>query len=505
MANVIRLNLQDNVVVASLDIARGEPVHGEGVSALSDIPRGHKVATTPIGSGTAVLKYGQIIGFATRDIAPGDHVHSHNLAFGEFERDYAIGRGAAQTDYVPTDECATFDGYVRADGRVGTRNYVGVLASVNCSNSVAQMIANAFTAELMADYPHVDGVVALPHQTGCCIPLDGDTHVNLERTLVGYAGHPNFAAVLIVGLGCEVAQIDQMLNRYGLESGDRLRCLVIQELGGTAATVAAGVDAVRDMVAAANGARRRTCPAGALKLALECGGSDAYSGITANPALGVAVDHLIRHGGTAVLGETPEIYGAEHLLTRRAASWDVAEKLIARIDWWKRHTAANGAVMDNNPTPGNKAGGLTTILEKSLGAAAKSGTTALVDVYRYGEPIVAKGLVFMDTPGYDPASITGMVAGGANLTCFTTGRGSVYGGKPVPSIKLATNTPMFERMSGDMDINCGVIADGVADLDQVGLQIFETILEVASGRRPCSEAHGIGALEFCPWQVGVVM
>lgn len=394
---------------------------------------------------------------------------------------------------------------MRDNGKIGTRNYVGVLASVNCSNSVAQMIAQAFSADVMSDFPNVDGVVALPHQTGCCIPLDGDTHTNLERTLVGHAKHANFAGVLIVGLGCEVAQIAEMLERNAMEQGDNLRSLVIQDNGGTSSTVAAGIEHVREMVTQANTAERETCSASALMVALECGGSDGYSGITANPALGYAVDTLVRHGGTAILAETPEIYGAEHLLTRRAISREVGEKLIARIDWWKQHTAANNAVMDNNPTPGNKKGGLTTILEKSLGAAAKGGTTALVDVYRYAEPVTAKGFVFMDSPGYDPASITGMVAGGANVTCFTTGRGSVYGGKPVPSIKLATNTPMFERMSEDMDINCGVMSDDAVSTEEMGLQIFQMILDTASGHKSHSETHGIGGLEFCPWQIGVVM
>lgn len=507
MANTIRLNTADNVVVAAAELGAGTVIEGESVSAVTDIPRGHKVATAAVAKGDAVRKYDQIIGFATADIQPGDHVHSHNLQFGEFERDYAFGEGAEKTAYVAEADQATFQGYVRPDGRVGTRNYVGVLASVNCSNSVATMIANAFSADEFIEgaYPNVDGVVALPHQTGCCIPLDGDTHENLERVLVGHANHPNFAGVLIVGLGCEVAQIDGMLERYGLEKGERLQTLVIQDTGGTVATVAAGIEHVRAMVEQANKAERETCPASALTVALECGGSDAYSGITANPALGYAVDTLVRHGGTAILAETPEIYGAEHLLTRRAASREVGEKLIARIDWWKAHTSANNAVMDNNPTPGNKKGGLTTILEKSLGAAAKGGTTALIDVYRYAEPVTAKGFVFMDSPGYDPASITGMVAGGANVTCFTTGRGSVYGGKPTPCIKLATNTTMFESMSDDMDINCGGMVDSAKTTEEMGLEIFQMILHTASGYMTHSERHGIGGLEFCPWQVGVVM
>ncbi|MDI6746781.1 MAG: altronate dehydratase family protein [Rhodocyclaceae bacterium] len=499
----IRLNAADNVVVARDDLALGTPV--ESVTTTTAVPRGHKVATAAIAKGEVVRKYDQIIGFATAAIQPGEHVHSHNTEFGDFDRDYAFGVDARPTAFVPAAERATFQGFVRADGQVGTRNFVGVLASVNCSNSVARLIADAYAGDKLAAWPHVDGVVALPHQTGCCIPLDGDTHGNLERTLVGHARHPNFAGVLLVGLGCEVAQIDTMLERYGLSKSASLQTLVIQDEGGTVATVAAGVTKLRAMLDSAETAQRTTVDASHLTVALECGGSDGYSGITANPALGAAVDLLVRHGGTAILAETPEIYGAEHLLTRRAVTRAVGEKLIARIKWWEQHTAANQARMDNNPTPGNKQGGLTTILEKSLGAAAKGGTTMLMDVYKYAEPVTAKGFVFMDSPGYDPASITGMVSGGANLTCFTTGRGSVYGGKPVPCLKLATNTPMFERMSDDMDINCGIIADGDVSTAEMGERIFRLMLDTASGQPSKSEIHGIGGLEFCPWQAGVVM
>lgn len=495
------------MVVARADLDAGTNV--EDVTLSGAVPRGHKIATAAVAKGDAVRKYDQIIGFATADIAPGDHVHSHNTEFGDFDRDYAFGKDARPTDFVAEGDRATFEGFVRDDGpgrgKVGTRNFVGILASVNCSNSVSRLIADAFAGDKLADWPNVDGVVALPHQTGCCIPLDGETHGNLERTLVGHAKHPNFAGVLVVGLGCEVAQIDKMLERYGLDKSDTLRTLVIQEQGGTANTVKAGIEQVREMLAIANTATRSTVDASHLTVALECGGSDGYSGITANPALGAAVDLLVRHGGSAILAETPEIYGAEHLLTRRAVSRAVGEKLVERIKWWEQHTAANQARLDNNPTPGNKKGGLTTILEKSLGAAAKGGTTMLMDVYKYAEPVTAKGFVFMDSPGYDPASITGMVASGANVTCFTTGRGSVYGGKPVPSLKLATNTPMYERMSDDMDINCGEIVDGGVSTQEMGERIFQLILDTASGKHSKSESHGIGDLEFCPWQLGSVV
>lgn len=502
---IIHLGDNDDVVVALADLAAGSPLTGLELTARGSVPRGHKVALRAIAEGEPIRKYGQIIGFASQAIAAGEHVHVHNLAYGDFDRDYAFGAEAVPTAFVADEECATFEGYLRADGGVGTRNFIGVLASVNCSNSVARYIADAFNAPALEAYPNVDGVVALPHATGCCIPFEGDTHNNLVRTLAGYARHPNFAGVLIVGLGCEVAQIDRILDDHGLETSDRLRTLVIQDNGGTASTVEAGIEQVRQMLPMADSARRTSRPASDLIVGLECGGSDAYSGITANPALGMAVDQLVRHGGTAILGETPEIYGAEHLLTRRAANRAVGEKLIELIRWWERHTAANAARLDNNPTPGNKKGGLTTILEKSLGAAAKGGGTMLMDVYRYAEPVTAKGFVFMDTPGYDPASITGMVAGGANLVCFTTGRGSVYGGKPVPSIKLATNTPMYQRMSGDMDINCGIIADGEASAAEMGERIFRMMLATASGRRTHSEKLGIGDYEFCPWESGPML
>jgi altronate hydrolase len=469
------------------------------------VPTGHKVATRAIAAGEPVRKYDQIIGFASRDIAPGEHVHVHNLEMGDFARDYAIGTEVRPTDMVAEDERATFMGLVREDGRVATRNYVGVLSTVNCSATVVHRIADAFRGEALAEFPGVDGVVALSHGTGCGMALDGEGFSQFARTVTGYATHPNFAGVLLMGLGCEVAQIRFLLGAAGLEAGPRLRTMTIQEGGGTVATVRDGEAAVREMLAEAQGNERREVPAAHLVLGLECGGSDGYSGISANPALGAAADLLVRHGGTAVLAETPEIYGAEHLLTRRAVSREVGEKLIERIRWWEDYTARNGGSMDNNPSPGNKEGGLTTILEKSLGATAKGGTTNLVEVYRYAERVTERGFVFMDTPGYDPASVTGMVAGGANVVCFTTGRGSVFGCKPVPCLKLATNSAMYQRMADDMDINCGEVVDGSATVEEVGARIFELVLATASGAKSRSEAHGFGDNEFLPWQLGAVM
>ena len=502
----IRLAPSDNVVVARADLLEATSIAAEGVSTTGRIPTGHKLATRAIAEGEAVVKYDQVIGFATQAIRPGDHVHVHNCGMAEFDRDYAFCEGAKPTAMVPEGERATFQGYRRADGRCGTRNYIGILTSVNCSATVARYIAEAFNRTgILADYPNIDGVCAFVHSTGCGMADSGDGYEALQRTLWGYARHPNFAGILMVGLGCEVNQIPFLLDAYGLTRGERFQTLTIQETGGTRRTVDAAIERIKAMLPAANAAVRETCPANELTLALQCGGSDGYSGITANPALGAAADLLVRHGGTAILSETPEIYGAEHLLTRRAVSREVGEKLIERIRWWEDYTRRNGGEMNNNPSPGNKAGGLTTILEKSLGAAAKGGTTNLTGVYKYAEPVTAKGFVFMDSPGYDPCSVTGQVASGANVVCFTTGRGSVFGFKPSPSIKLATNTPMYNRMAEDMDINCGGIADGDKTVEAVGREIFAKVLEVASGTPSKSEALGFGDAEFIPWQIGAVM
>ena len=501
----IRLAPEDNVVVARVDVLSGTEITGEGVTAVDVVPAGHKIATRPIAVGEPVRKYDQIIGFASEPVEAGAHVHVHNCAMGDFERDYAIGQEMKPVDFVPEGDRASFQGYLRPDGRVGTRNYIGVLTSVNCSATAARFIADAVEERILADYPHVDGVVALTHSTGCGMAGAGDGYDNLQRVLWGHVRHPNFAGALLVGLGCEVNQIDFLLEAYGIQRGPFLQTLNIQETGGLRSTVERGRDLIRNMLPEVDRARRQPVAASELTVALQCGGSDGYSGITANPALGSAVDTLVRHGGTGVLAETPEIYGAEHLLTRRAVDERTGRKLIERIRWWEDYTERNGGEMNNNPSPGNKAGGLTTILEKSLGAAAKGGTTNLAGVYRYGEPIDRKGFVFMDSPGYDPCSITGQVASGANLVCFTTGRGSVYGNKPVPSIKLATNTEMYRRLEEDMDINCGTIADGGASVAEVGSEIFDKFLTVASGEATKSEAQGLGTAEFIPWQVGAVM
>jgi altronate hydrolase len=502
------LNPADNIAVAlsNLDVGTDTP---QGVRTSKRVPKGHKFATRPIRTGEAVVKFGQIIGFATIDIPPGEWVHEHNCGMGAeggaFARDYDFCAGAVAPQMIPEAERATFEGYRRANGKVGTRNYVGILTSVNCSATVAKFMAEAVNRSgILADYPGIDGVVPFVHGTGCGMESKGEGFDILKRTQWGYATNPNVGAVLLVGLGCEVFQIGRMKELYGIEEGETFQSMTIQESGGTAITIEKGVERIKEMLAVASKARRETVSASELTLALQCGGSDGYSGITANPALGYAADILVRNGGTAILSETPEIYGAEHLLTRRAISREVGEKLIDRIHWWEDYTARNRGEMNNNPSPGNKLGGLTTILEKSLGAAAKGGTTPLTAVYEYAEQVREKGFVFMDTPGFDPVSATGQIAGGANILTFTTGRGSAYGAKPVPSIKLATNSDMYQRMVGDMDINCGDIVDGVS-IEDKGREIFELILRIASGEPTKSETLGYGDNEFVPWQVGAVM
>jgi len=510
-APTIRIHPADDVVIARRQLLGGTRLEAEGVTVSGLIPPGHKVAVRAIAAGQPVRRYNQIIGTATTDIAPGQHVHSHNLAFGSFERDPAAGAAAVATDYVARP--AAFQGIVRQEadrqGRVATRNYVGVLTSVNCSATVARAIADHFRRDInpraLEAFPNVDGVIALTHGAGCATDSAGEPLAVLRRTLGGYARHPNFAALLLVGLGCETNQISGLMQQEALAESSRLHSFSIQDSGGTAKTVARGIELIEWMLEQANRVQRQPVPASHLVVGLQCGGSDGYSGISANPALGAAVDRLVRHGGTAILSESPEVYGGEHLLTRRAVSQAVADKLLARLRWWEDYCARNGGAMDNNPSAGNKAGGLTTILEKSLGAVAKSGTTNLVDVYEYAQPVTARGLVFMDTPGYDPVSATGQVAGGANLICFTTGRGSAYGCAPSPSLKLSTNTALWVKQADDIDINCGEIIDGTASIDELGERIFQLMLDTASGARTKSEVHGYGQNEFVPWQLGAVM
>ena len=510
----VHLRAHDNVAVARKPIPANTTFSFDGgtFTLPKGIGMGHKFALVAIKEGDPILKYGQVLGFAGRPIAPGEHVHVHNVSAGAFERDYAFA-SQIPAPLPPPAEYRTFMGYDRGPGkaphqRYGTRNYLAVISTVNCSASTSKYIADRVRAlGLLKDYPNVDGVIAIVHRQGCGMQFDGPDHQQLDRTLAGFARHPNVAAYLLVGLGCEIVQASHLIENEHLNllqldgtKGAPL-ALSIQECGGIGKTVEAGVKAVAEMLPRVNDVHRVQLPAKHLILGTNCGGSDGNSGVTANPALGVASDLMVQQGGTSVLGETTEIYGAEHILTRRAVSKDVGEKLVERIKWWEWYTSMFGAEINNNPSPGNKEGGLTTIYEKSLGAIAKAGTTAMVDVYRYAEPVTAKGFVVMDTPGYDPVSMTGIVAGGANVCVFTTGRGSVFGCKPAPCVKVATNTPLYTHMIGDMDIDAGKVLNGVA-VEEVGREIFEKVLSVASGERTKSELNGVGEEEFAPWSIG---
>lgn len=501
---LIRLHASDNILVARQPVALGQDVPEFGLRVRAQVPAGHKIAAQAIKAGSAIRKYDTVIGFATKDLDAGEHVHTHNLRFEEFDRDPQFCADVRPVDMLPVEQQATFMGIVRPDGRIATRNYIGILSSVNCSATVSRRIADWFTEDRLAAFPNIDGVVAFTHNTGCGMSTPSLNFDVLRRTLAGYARHPNLAAVLIIGLGCERNQISELLKSQGLENGPKLVTMNMQDMGGTRETTAIGIAAVQALLAEANDIRREPVSVRHLSIGLQCGGSDGFSSISANPALGASMDILVRHGGTAILSETPEIYGVEHMLTRRAISPAVGQKLLDRLEWWKEYSRGQSGQMNGVVVAGNQAGGIANIFEKSLGSAMKGGTTPLNAVYEYAEPIDQTGFVFMDSPGFDPCSATGQIASGANVICFTTGRGSMFGAKPVPSIKLASNTPMYERLKGDMDINCGVVVDGAATVEEMGQLIFDEILRVASGQQTCSEELGLGDNEFVPWQLGIV-
>jgi altronate hydrolase len=505
---LIRLHEHDNVLVTRTPLALGQELPEFGLRMRAQVPAGHKIAARRIAAGERVRKYNVVIGAATRDIEAGEYVHGHNLALVDAlvdeYRDPAFGADVKPVPFVPEPERARFLGIVRPDGRVATRNFIGIVSSVNCSATAIRRIADHFTPERLAAYPNVDGVAAFAQTSGCGMSSPSEHFDLLQRTIAGYATHPNLAAVLIVGLGCERNQVAGLVESQGLMAGPRLKTFVMQDTGGTRATIAAGIAAVQAMLPAANDVKRVPVSAEHIKVGLECGGSDGFSGIGANPALGAAMDTLVRHGGTAILSETPEIHGVEFMLTRRAVSEEVGRKLLARLAWWAEYTRGHNAQFNGVVGHGNQAGGLANIFEKSLGSAMKGGTTPLVDVYRYAERIDKAGFVFMDSPGYDPVATTGQIASGANLICFTTGRGSMFGSKPAPTLKLASNTPMFTRLQDDMDINCGLVIDGELSVPEMGQRIFEHILRTASGEKTRSELLGLGDHEFVPWHLGIV-
>lgn len=499
---IIQLNSRDNVGVASKAVPKGIPIDQSDTLAKENIDAGHKVALIKINKGDAVYKYGQLIGVASQDIQPGEHVHTHNLTMIELDSSLKDFQPHQKTQTASRSK--TFQGFKRDDGSVGTRNYIGILSTVNCSATVAKAAADALNQSDELRKMGFDGVVAITHGSGCAMNTDSEGFSFLERVIAGYAQHPNFAFVLIIGLGCEANQVKTLVERKGLEDASRLAYFNIQDAGGTRTSIKTACDHIMRMATRHGQIQREPASLEHLVVALQCGGSDGYSGITANPALGHAADLVVQHGGSVILAETPEIYGAENLLIDRSINESVAQKLLDRITWWKHYTEINGAELNNNPSPGNKAGGLSTILEKSLGAVAKGGSSSLNDVLHYAEKITTRGFNFMDSPGYDPVSVTGQIASGSTVVCFTTGRGSVSGFKPAPCLKLATNTTMYEKMHEDMDINCGVIVDGTASVEEVGEQIFERIIAIASGDMSASESLGYGSNEFVPWLVGAI-
>ena len=504
----LHLHPTDNVAIARVALHPGMEIEvalssdeKKRLTIKDEIPPGHKVALAHLKLGEAVHRYGEVIGTASRGINPGDHIHTHNLVTAHYPEGEFLDAQLIPVFPLPESEQRTFLGFPRSDGKAGTRNYIAVIANVNCSAFVCRRIAAYFTLERLVNYPNVDGVIALTHDGGCSSP----DRSHLQRTIAGMARHPNIGGYITVGLGCEGNQPADLARDFGLPNPDlpihpgEPAALVIQGLGGTEATIRAGIAAVEGLLPRVNVFKRVPQPVSKLTLALECGGSDSWSGITANPLVGRLADQVVHQGGSAVISETPEVYGAQYLLAGRAISPKVGQKLLTKIEWWRDYLQARGGDFDDNPAPGNHAGGLTNICEKSLGAITKGGSTPLMAVYEYAEPIQTPGFVFMDTPGYDPPSVTGMVAGGCNLVLFTTGRGSVAGFKPAPVIKISTNTQTYQRMTADMDFNAGEILDGTSDFATSTEILLDLVIAVASGEQSKSEALGLGADEFVPW------
>lgn len=501
--STIRLEPEDNVVVARHGTPAGTVIPEEGITLIDDVPAGYKCASRDIKKGEEIRKYNAVIGYAAEDIKAGTVVHSHNILFDKMEPDYAYGADCHPVTLLPKKDRRTFLGYVRPNGRIGTRNYIGILVCSNCAATVARKISAHFTRKVLEKYPNVDGVVPFITDLGCGMEQSGEPLDLLRRTISGYVRNPNMGGAVIVALGCERNNIDALFETEHLKPDLLLGKMTIQEIGGTAAAIRHGISLVEKMLPSVNDVHRVPCSAEHLCVALQCGGSDGFSGLSANPSLGKAMDILVKNGGTCILSETTEIFGAQHILTRRAVSEAVGKKLIDRIHWWQKQTEGRDCQINGKVSPGNNKGGISNVLEKSLGGVKKGGSTPLQAVYEYAHPVTARGLVFMDTPGYDPIVATGQIAGGANVMCFTTGRGSCFGAVVCPVIKIASNTPLYQHMKEDMDINCGGVIDGVATNEEMGKLIFDQILDVASGNYTKSELLGVGEDEFIPWPIGV--
>ncbi len=496
------LSKKDNVIISLKSLHKGEFLEDFNINLKTSCLPGQKIANTDIKQNEPIIKYCTTIGFADSDIVKGQVLSNKNVIFKEFKRSHQFCVKYRPTQFANKEK--TFKGFIRDDGNVGTRNFIAIVSTVNCSATVVHEIASYFSEEKLKKYPNVDGVAAFSHSTGCGMEQTGEPMQLLQRTLAGYINHPNVFSSLVIGLGCERCQIGGLFQSQDLKENKNLKSLVMQEVGGTRATIQAGIKYVEDMLVEANKCKRSVSSVSNLTVGLQCGGSDAFSSISANPALGKAVDILVEFGGTGILSETPEIYGVEHTLTERSVSNEVAKKLLERVNWWKNiYSLGRDVQINGKVSPGNQKGGLANILEKSLGSSMKGGTSGLMEVYHYAEKVMKKGFVFMDTPGFDPVSATGQIAGGANLVAFTTGRGSCFGSKPSPSIKLATNSSLFYAMEEDMDINCGKIIDGTKSLDEMGNEIFDEFINIASGKKTKSELLSLGRHEFAPWQIGI--
>lgn len=500
---VIRLDEKDNIVVARVPVMKGTEIKAEGITAQSDIPLGHKIAACPIKKGDPVFKYNTIIGYASRDVVPGTHMHNDTIEFGKVSREYDFCADYRPVELIPKEKRMTFQGFVRENGEVGTRNYIAVAVASNCSATVVRKITAYFTPEVMKRYPNVDGVVPLITTLGCGMEKGDTVPMNyLRRVIAGHIENPNFAGALVCALGCENNNIDEFFKKESWTENRMLRKLTIQDHG-AAKSVELGIQMIEEMLPAANRCHRETVSAGHLKIGLQCGGSDSFSGTSANPALGKAMDILVANGGTACLSETTELFSTEEIFVRRAKTEEVGRKLLKRLEWWLEYCKGKNSQINGKVTPGNNAGGLTNILEKALGSAKKGGSTPLNEVYGYAEKITEKGLVIMDAPSYDPASATAQFAGGCNLCIFTTGCGSCYGSQYFPTIKVSSNTQLFKRMPDDMDINAGAVIDGDKTLDDAAHEIICKMLRVASGEKTKSEAFGMGGEEFVPWGIGI--
>ena len=498
------LNDKDNIIIAIDNMQAGQTLKHFDLTIDAPILSGQKIAKVNIKENAPIYKYGTIIGFADSNITKGQVLTNSNVVFKEFIREHQYCSKYQPTRFVNASSERSFMGFKRSDGRVGTRNFIAVVSTVNCSATVVHEIASYFTEKKLEKYPNIDGVAAFSHSTGCGMELSGEPMDLLHRTLGGYINHPNVVSSLVVGLGCERCQVGGLFQHQGIVENSNLKTLVMQENGGTSATIRNGIKYIEEMLEEANNIQREEVALSNLMVGLQCGGSDAFSSLSANPSLGKAVDILVSHGGTAILSETPEIYGVENSLTARAVNVSVAEKLMNRVNWWKDvYSVGRDVQINGTVSPGNQKGGLANILEKSLGSAMKGGTTGLMEVYNYAEKINQKGFVFMDTPGFDPVSATGQIAGGANLVAFTTGRGSCFGAKPTPSIKLATNSNLYRKMNEDMDINCGLVIDGQKNIEEMGEEIFEEFISFASGKKTKSEILNLGRHEFAPWQIGI--